>query len=47
MDLVFYVASLVAAFSVGAFWAIRPAPLTQTRLSRREASTSAAVEVRS
>jgi hypothetical protein len=34
MDLLVYVASLLAAFGAGAFWAVRPAPVAETRLSR-------------
>ena len=48
MDLVFYVATLLAAFGAGAFWAVRPAPLPQLQRSRRAARTPAPpVELRS
>lgn len=47
MDLMFYVATLFTAFSAGALWAVRPAPLSELRSSRREARTPSAVDERS
>ena len=47
MDLIFYVATLMAAFGGGALWAVRPAPLSELRRPRRESRTPAVVKVRS
>ena len=47
MDLVFDVATLLAAFGAGALWAVRPAPLSELRRPRRETRTPAPVEARS
>ena len=47
MDLIFYVATLMAAFGGGALWAVRPAPVSEFRRPRREARAPAVVKVHS